>query len=504
MDRLGHSTSTQRVRGRAKLFELVGVVLALAEREELDERDRRRLDRAIGARHHATELRGLGLLRLWLQDAPTSTLQVRIKAIRSSLAGLNWLLITGGLFFGWATTSALLSIKLHDDRINVVLVVTLLVIVPFGLLVAGLLGWLWSLRGFAASPTRSLTEILRSMGLGRLVLRMLSPSVRQDVEVVIGRFTAHGRLYSRVERGQLLLWSQTMGLAFAAGALVATLAFVVFTDLAFGWSTTLDISASDVHRWVHRLAAPWAAIWPDANPSLDLVETTRFFRVAPNDLERGVDPLVYGGWWPFLVMSIASYAVLPRLFILAAVSFWVSRETGKAIGLTPGIDRLLDRLKTPILEAQALAEEGEVGSSEGGLVATVELAAWARANAGAASLVVRWAELLDATTLRSTLEMQDVRVFDAGGRCLLEDDASVVQKMLETEAGVLFCVRGYEPPVLDVLDFLRSVRDAIGPERSLLVLLFEASEADVRTWRRKLIGLGDPRLVVSTAEVAND
>ena len=503
LDRPGLDSKTKRIRGRASLYELVGVVLALDERSSLEERDRRRLDREIRTSAGVPNRRSIGLLRTWLQVAPTDSLRARIKSLRVSLVRVSWLLVAAGFCFGWATASALLSIKIHEGRINIVVAVALLVVVPFCLFIAGLLGWLWSLRPSGTGATRSLTELLRSIGFGRLALRFLPPSVRQDVEVVIGRFTAHGRLYGRVERGQLLLWSQAVGTAFGVGALVATLAFVVFTDLAFGWSTTLDVSASAVHRWTRVLAAPWASIWPAANPSLELVEATRFFHVALEDRIHAVDPIVYGGWWPFLVMSILSCAVLPRALMMGAVSFWVARETSYAIGLTPGVDRLLDRLTTPIVETQALSEEGEIGRPSNELAPEVEMAGWLAAHAGAEPKVVRWAELSSEESLRAAIGIEALRFFDAGGRCSLEDDATVARELAGGTVGIIVCVRGFEPPVLDVLDFLRAIRDQVGLEQPLLVVLFGANGGDVRAWRRKLIGLGDPRLVVASARIAD-
>ncbi len=495
--------AAERVRGWARLFELVGIVLALDERAGLEERERRRLDREIGSGMTSAAPKGLELLRTWLRQAPTTALRGRIEGVRTSLSWLRGLLIVAGLFFGWATAAALLTINTHEGRINIVVAVSILVAIPLGLLVAALLGWLWSMRPFGTDTSRSLTDLLRNAGFGRLVMRFLPQSAREDVEIVIGRFTARERLYRRVERGNLLLWSQSMGLAFGLGSLAATLVFVVFTDLAFGWSTTLDVSANQVHRWVRLLAAPWASIWPDANPSLELVEATRFFRVALEDRNAHVDPLLYGGWWPFLVMSILGYAILPRALTTAALSFWVSRETGHAIGLTPGVDRLVDRLTTPIIETQALSAEGETGQSPDDLVAEVELANWVSAEAGPEPVVVRWAELSDEHGLRTILATQAVQLFEAGGRCSLEDDAAVARELSAGAAGIVFCVRGYEPPVLDVLDFLRTVREAIGRERSILVALLGASDADARTWRRKLVSLADTRLAVATAEVAD-
>jgi hypothetical protein len=59
------------------------------------------------------------------------------------------------------------------------------------------------------------------------------------------------------------------------------------------------------------------------------------------------------------------------------------------------------------------------------------------------------------------------------------------------------CVRGYEPPVLDLVDFVADLRRAMGAERGIAVALAGGRPSDVSTWRRKLATLGDPRVVVA-------
>ena len=119
--------------------------------------------------------------------------------------------------------------------------------------------------------------------------------------MLLGPLSVEGRVHSRARQALLFTWSQTVGLGFAAGTILATLGFVVFTDLAFGWSTTLDVEAAPVHRVVAAFAKPWAAIWPAAAPTLDLVETSRYFRVSPDVPHvHFIDPVAYGAWWPRL------------------------------------------------------------------------------------------------------------------------------------------------------------------------------------------------------------
>ena len=61
------------------------------------------------------------------------------------------------------------------------------------------------------------------------------------MQLTLGRSSAHYRLYGRVHRWTLLTWAQV----FALGFMLSAIAWFVFrlstTDMAFVWSTTLDI-----------------------------------------------------------------------------------------------------------------------------------------------------------------------------------------------------------------------------------------------------------------------
>lgn len=503
-----------RLRGSARLDELVGVLLTLEERGNLAPREQHRLDREIGSA--SSSLSGLERIRDWLARAPSESLGTRLRRFRSGLTGLSGLLLAVGVFLGWAAAGALLSIEVHAGRINIVLAFGLLVVLPF-------LAWLLSMLAWAASRILgrnagwpSLGAFVRRISVGRLALRMLPASIRQDIELVMGRMTAHGRLYGGVERGQLLVWSHVVGLGFVLGALVATFAFVVFTDLAFGWSSTLEIGADSVHRMARGLAAPWSAFWPEAVPSLELVEATRYFRAASADHIHVVDPIVYGGWWPFLVMSIAVYGLLPRLTGLLALRWTHAREIGRSIGLTPGVDRLLARLDHPFVAGQAAEAETEVGQLGADLVPEVEWVRWCADwhRQGAAVAAIRWAEILDDAAVAQAVSRdpaqggadaaQVPRIFDAGGRRSLAEDAEAIDGVVAGGAHALLFVRGYEPPVLELLDFIGDWRRRAGDGARLCVVLVGADAGDVDTWRRKLIGLGDPGVVVARSESSKE
>ena len=117
--------------------------------------------------------------------------------------------------------------------------------------------------------------------------------------------------------------SQRFSLGFALGLVGAFFAYLLLTDLAFGWSSTLDVSAGAVHKLTQALSLPWRGVWPGAVPSLQLIEQTRFFRVEDITLAEGA---AYGEWWRFLLMNLLSYVLTPRILSLA----WAEWSLGRA------------------------------------------------------------------------------------------------------------------------------------------------------------------------------
>ncbi|HET8699962.1 MAG TPA: DUF2868 domain-containing protein, partial [Gammaproteobacteria bacterium] len=96
----------------------------------------------------------------------------------------------------------------------------------------------------------------------------------------VSRLFDRGRLAAgRFAKWQVLCWSQSAAVAFNVAALATAIVLVTFSDLAFGWSTTLEADPATVARVVHAIAAPWAALVPAAVPSATLVEQSQFFRL---------------------------------------------------------------------------------------------------------------------------------------------------------------------------------------------------------------------------------
>jgi len=111
---------------------------------------------------------------------------------------------------------------------------------------------------------------------------------------------------------------QVTAAAFHGGVLIGFLARVAGSDLAFGWQSTLQVSAEAVFRLVRWLALPWSWLWPVGIGYPDLAQV----RGSQMVLKEGIAHLATGdlvAWWPFLALCVAVYALLPRLVLFLVV-----------------------------------------------------------------------------------------------------------------------------------------------------------------------------------------
>jgi len=242
-----------------------------------------------------------------------------------------------------------------------------------------------------ALPARGgggLPEALRRLGPGRWVAgmtRLLPADTREALERMTGRGGAHGTLYGRVQKWQLLTWSQAFALAFNVGAIAGAVQLIVGSDLAFGWSTTLDADEHDMKRLTDTLALPWAWAWPAAAPDAETVAATRTFRAEAFERPAG-GAEVFARWWPFVLMCMAVYGLLPRVLTWTLSRMRLRAAAGRALGLLPGGDAVVRRMTRPRVATRAPEHEPR----EAGLPAA-EAAAADAPPTGATACVVRWA-----------------------------------------------------------------------------------------------------------------
>lgn len=434
-------------------------------------------------------------------------------------AGFRWarrLLVITGLLVGWGTAAGLLAFSEGGPPVNVGTFLLVVVAAQLTLVALFLVG-LPITRAFPNAPLFGDVRLLiRSLAtaLGRLGARAearLEPARRSKLEVVRSRLRSRASLYGPIERWTLVGTAQRFGIAFNVGILAACLRLVVFSDLAFGWSTTAEAIDTDVmHRVVRTLSVPWAELAPEAVPSRELVEKSRYFRLERRYAQAPAgtkgDARLVGGWWPFLLAATVTYGLAPRVLLAVVAAILRARALERVPLDTPEIDRVVRRLRAPRIRTRGDApqpspEDDGRGQREPSV----------RPTAGGACVVVRWrnADAPDAV-VRSTLAERfgwtATRVLDAIG----DQDAPELAND-EADQPVVVVAESWEPPDKGLRRWLGALRARMSAERPIWVVLFggrsggalePASPEDLAVWRDRLELVEDPYLGVESVEAA--
>lgn len=282
---------------------------------------------------------------------------------REVTGALSWLALGFGALSGLALAGAFL-VYTGKEPLNVSAFLGLFVVLQLALLAGQCLFFLCRRLLFAGRPSALQSLALRGMAAcvdwARARLRRGAPGI--GAERRLGFAALLGRLRARRDQAGLLLWppfllTQLAGIGFNLGVIGLMLAKVVFSDMAFGWQSTL-FSAAKVADWVRLAALPWSWLLPEGvgYPSPDQVAGTQRF------LKETIDHLATRdlvSWWPFLCMALLVYGLLPRLVMLAA-AFAANRKRLDRLDFHgPEFRRILQRMTTP-----QVGMEGQAASFE--------------------------------------------------------------------------------------------------------------------------------------------
>jgi hypothetical protein len=465
-------------------------------------------DRQLAARDGAiAAAQGLG------GRAPREAVAAWLAALRASAAdrldpgtrvesALRWarlVLVALGLALGWGAMTALVGLS-GRNPVNVwsyllAFVFTQLILFLFTVGVALSLA-----RRRRPSPPGPVQELLAGL-VGRLAGHAFRSRPRaEEWRALLHRLEARRHLYARLEAWTLLGLGQAFGVAFNLAAVAALLRLVVFTDVAFSWSTTLAaLDAPRFHAVVSWLAAPWGRAFPEALPSLQVVEATRYWhldgRYDGSLAGQALQPLLAGAWWPFLLAATVAYGLLPRLAMLL-LSGWRRRRALAA--MPPG-----DALTQAVLRRLGIGAGTDGAPPRGGPGAAAgplawDLVAWRDAP------MDREAEV----AVSARLGRPAARVLAAGGGGPGEA-ARLLAGGGGGARGLALLAEGHEPPDKATLRFLREAREVLGERAPVQVLLVEpsggrlrpASEPQLRWWRAALAALQDAYLGVEPLDL---
>ncbi len=423
-------------------------------------------------------------------DAPGARLQRTRRLVTATMIAI-------GASFGIGVSLA----AFHYDGTRPVNVVTLLATLVIAQLALLLLTLLLIPRGVPG--LRAIQDLLEAVNPGAWaasVYRRIAHPPR-DIAPLFGWHHGRSAAAGRFAKWQLLYWSQTAAVAFNLAAVATGAALVTFTDLAFGWSTTLQADPGAIAQIVDRLSLPWQAWAPGAVPDLPLIEQSQFFRL---DGARVLDvdaSRTLTGWWAFTILAIVVYGLLPRLALWTLCVARLNAATRALLLDDPRVTALIDRMSTPAIETTASEPEApRPAASQPEATHRNALVSDARAVVWSGSIDIARAD----AHARRTLGIGLKKVVEAGGGRTLTEDRAAIDDVCAGGVGTLVVfTRAWEPPLLEFLDFIAALRGAVGPDASIIVSPVAEAASGVEpvqreTWARAIGRIADPRLYLET------
>lgn len=284
------------------------------------------------------------------------------------------------------------------------------------------------------------------------------------------------------------------GLMFGLTGFLTLLSLVVVQDLAFGWSSTLNASAEAYHYVVQLISLPWHSLWPAAVPSAELVQDSRFFRMAT---DSGIAPARWGDWWPFLAMAWLCYVVVPRLVLLAVARIQLHLKARTALNRHPGLAALLYRMETPALET---------GNGHDDAADNPDLRTRTRVQPlPVSAVVVHWADDTEMATAPSGHPVKTTGLsLRAGGSATLAQDRQTLEQArltLDSERtpAVSIVTQAWQPPTGELADFLTDARHS-WPDNTVIALvpmgpdMSGADPSQLAQWQRFVDRLQAPAI----------
>jgi len=244
--------------------------------------------------------------------------------------------------------------------------------------------------------------------------------------------------------------AQGIAFFFSLGLLISLLAVVATKDIAFAWSTTLQVTPETFYNFLNTLALPWKELVPSAVPSLELIEQSQYFRLGDTlSTEMIANASKLGEWWKFLTFSTLFYAIVLRFFMLAIASLGLRYALKRSLLTLEGASTLLRDMNEPIISTHSTtAEKTFVTSSENEMHTLCHLDA-------SYDVLQGWAIPKGQLRVMSdSMQIISPELFEVGGGNSLEEDSEIISR---SHGEVLLYVKAWEPPTMDFMDYLEEL-----------------------------------------------
>lgn len=342
----------------------------------------------------------------------------------------------------------------------------------------------------------------------------LSGERREALEALSGLIRGKRRVYAGLFSWPLFRILQVFGIGFNIGALTATVLRIVGSDVAFGWQSTVQFSPEVAYEAVRIIALPWSWLLPAgiAHPGLAEIEGSRIvlkegiYHLATTDLVS---------WWPFLLLTIVTYGLLPRLLLWGVGVMAERRGLARLAFDHASVERLLRRMQTPrfITEGRPSAERPAEDIPTGKMIPETN----GESGADKQRIALIPEDIYQDCApeeLRRVVENQ--LGYPVGDRIQVDLDPETDRDRIADLArrisvqngagGLLILQEAWQPPIREHFGFLKALREAVGERVRIDVGLIgrpgpstiftPPAAGDREVWRKKMMVLGDPYLRV--------
>ena len=242
-------------------------------------------------------------------------------------------------------------------------------------------------------------------------------------------------------------------------------------------------------------------------PGIELVESTRYFRLDGDYAASGSSALKVGGWWPFLICTLFTYSLIPRFIFMIISKTVLSHLQKKAVYLSAEFDSLHRRLISPLLSTRSDENPSGKAKSEHAQITTAEDNSLKESSAH----LIIWGEMDQPereliAIIKSSLKVNIIDTHFAG---MLENsqDQSTLKEFEENRDNnqIILLAESWEAPGRAVEHFLNRLRSVIGRDRKIIIALINInpqniiigpSKTDWQNWQDLTIKMNDPFICI--------
>jgi hypothetical protein len=430
-------------------------------------------------------------LLYWHQQVLDEDLRTRIGSLGNKLRLALYFLAVGCLILGWSSG----KLAFHYDGshpINLFPLLGLFAILPFTLLAP----LVFIFVPIESVPIlSSLQNVIIKTNPGqflRLLCHAAPNELREILQTLKTKSHIHLALFGSIEKFALIILWQLLTLCFLVGVIFSGLYQTLTSDLAFCWNLTPQgITSDTVHSAITWLSLPWAWAVPEAVPTLQMVDESRYYKLTDPAL---LNPQILAQWWSFVLLTMTTWGALPRLLTTLLGMAMLEAKVRKSLPRIPGALDLLDRLEHSHIETSAQEpsnrteqQHSRVRPDHEPRHTTTRVAIFWNLKefnvAELASLMPRGSYL---ATYIAPEEITPQTLVDE-------------LEKLDNDFQIFIMVKAWEPPLEEFFDFIRAIREDLINLCQVQIVLLDIPEGahlqlcqEHQVWETSIKKLADP------------